>query len=49
MNILILMIPMSLLLGGVFLLAFIWSAEDGQLDDVQTPAYRILDDGKEDS
>lgn len=49
MNILILMIPVSLLLGSVFLLAFIWSASSGQFDDVQTPALRILDDGKENS
>ncbi len=47
MNILILMIPISLLLGLGFLLAFIWSVNSGQLDDTETPAYRILEDGKD--
>ncbi len=49
MNILILMIPISLLLGAGFLAAFIWSASSGQMDDTQTPAYRILNDGKEET
>lgn len=44
MNILYLMIPISLLLGGSFLAAFIWSVRDGQVDDLETPSYRILED-----
>jgi cbb3-type cytochrome oxidase maturation protein len=47
MNILLLMIPISLLLGFSFVFGFIWSVRSGQLDDTETPAYRILDDGKE--
>lgn len=47
MNILILMIPISLVLGFAFLGGFIWSVKSGQIDDTKTPAYRILDDGKE--
>lgn len=47
MNILLLMIPMSLLLGFGFLSGFIWSVRSGQMDDTETPAYRILDDGKD--
>lgn len=44
MNILFLMIPISLILGGGFVAAFVWSVGTGQNDDLETPAYRILDD-----
>lgn len=47
MNVLIIMIPISLLLGLGFLISFIWAVGSGQMDDVQTPAHRILDEGKE--
>ncbi len=47
MNILYLMIPLSLLLGFGFIAGFIWSVRSGQLDDTETPAYRILDEGEE--
>lgn len=49
MNILYLMIPVSILLGGFFVGAFIWSVLGGQLDDVHTPAHRILDNKKDNS
>lgn len=44
MNILILMIPMSLLLGIGFVVAFLWATSKGQFDDLDTPARRILAD-----
>lgn len=44
MNILLLMIPVSILLGFGFLAGFIWSVASGQLDDTETPAHRILED-----
>jgi cbb3-type cytochrome oxidase maturation protein len=44
MSILLLMIPVSLLLGGGFLAAFIWSVKNGQFEDTETPAHRILED-----
>lgn len=47
MNILFLMIPISLLLGFSFLAAFVWSVSSGQMDDVETPQHRILNDEKE--
>jgi cbb3-type cytochrome oxidase maturation protein len=43
MTVLYFMIPMSLILGFGFVGAFIWSVAAGQWDDVETPAYRILD------
>lgn len=44
MNILLLMIPITLLLSTLFIIAFIWVVNAGQYDDIKTPAYRILDD-----
>lgn len=46
MNILFLMIPMALLLGIVFVGIFFWAASSGQLDDLETPAHRILNDNQ---
>lgn len=46
MNILLLMIPMALLLGVVFVGIFFWAASNGQLDDLETPAHRILHDNQ---
>ncbi len=44
MNILVIMIPLSLVLGFLFLGAFIWSVQDGQLDDTETPPHRAIED-----
>ena len=40
-----LMIPVSLLLAGLFLLGFLRSVSAGQYDDTTSPAVRALDDG----
>ena len=42
MNVLIFLIPIALLLGIGFTLFFIWAVKDGQYDDLDTPATRIL-------
>lgn len=42
MNIIYLLLPVALMLGGGFLLAFIWGTSRGQFDDLETPAHRIL-------
>lgn len=47
MNILTLMIPMALLLGVGFVVAFFWATSKGQFDDLETPAHRILNDDNE--
>lgn len=47
MNILVLMVPLALALGLGFVGAFIWAAEDGQFEDTDTPAHRILDSENE--
>lgn len=47
MEILVLLIPMAIILGGLFIGAFIWSARKGQYDDLETPKFRmLLDDNK---
>jgi cbb3-type cytochrome oxidase maturation protein len=39
-----LMLPVSLLLAFIFLLAYIWSVRSGQYEDTATPALRPLTD-----
>lgn len=42
MSVIILLLCISLVLAGGFLVAFFWSVEDGQFDDAYGPARRIL-------
>ena len=42
MNILLLLIPLSLLLIGVAIAVFVWAVRRGQFDDLDTPALDIL-------
>ena len=50
MNVLIILIPAALLLGGVGLLAFMWSLRSHQYEDLDGAASRILfDDDKPES
>jgi cbb3-type cytochrome oxidase maturation protein len=44
MNVLIYLVPMALLLGLMWLFAFIWSLKSGQYDDVDGTALRMLSD-----
>ncbi|WP_316859041.1 cbb3-type cytochrome oxidase assembly protein CcoS [uncultured Cohaesibacter sp.] len=44
MNALLFLIPVALLLGGLGLVAFLWSLKSNQYEDMQGAAYRILDD-----
>lgn len=44
MNILLLLIPLSLVLLGAAIWAFIWAVQGGQFDDLDTPALDILVD-----
>ena len=41
---LLLLIPVSLLLGGLGLAAFMWCLSDGQYEDLEGAAQRILED-----
>lgn len=44
MGVLLYMIPLTLLLGGVAILAFLWSIKSGQFDDLEGASMRILID-----
>jgi len=44
MNILLMLIPLSLVLLGVAVAAFVWAVKRGQFDDLDTPALDILED-----
>ena len=35
-------LPVALLLALVALAAFVWSVRSGQMDDLETPAHRVL-------
>ena len=40
-------LPLALLLALAGILAFIWSVRSGQMDDLETPALRILGEDDE--
>lgn len=44
MAILLMLIPISLLLMGLAVVAFVWAVKRGQFDDMDTPALDILED-----
>ncbi len=44
MNILYLLIPISLVLLALIVWIFLWAIRDGQFDDLEGPAHRILMD-----
>lgn len=47
MNMLIYLIPVALFLGGLGLAAFLWSLKNGQYEDLDGAAWRIMDDGED--
>ena len=44
MSVIIILIAVSVLVAGGFLIAFLWSVKTGQMDDDYTPSVRILFD-----
>lgn len=48
MDVLGILIPVSLLMGGVGLVAFWWMLRKGQFDDPEGDAHRILRDDYDD-
>ncbi|HRX36781.1 MAG TPA: cbb3-type cytochrome oxidase assembly protein CcoS [Aestuariivirga sp.] len=44
MTVLLYLIPVALFMGGIGLVAFIWSLRSGQYDDLEGAAWRILQD-----
>ena len=52
MSVLFVAVPAALLLGGIFVAAFIWAVRRGEMDDMATPPVRMLfddDDGAPES
>ena len=48
MNIILILIPVTLLLVTVGILVFNWAVKSGQYDDLEGPAHRILYDDDRD-
>ena len=44
MDILLYLIPIALVMGGLWLCSFIWALRNGQFDDPEGNASRILED-----
>lgn len=42
MSVMYIVLPIALLLAGAAVAGFIWAVRNGQLDDLETPAYRML-------
>jgi cbb3-type cytochrome oxidase maturation protein len=42
MSVIIILLIVSICIAGGFLVAFLWSVKDGQFDDIESPANRIL-------
>ena len=47
MSALYIALPLALLLALAGVIAFIWSVRSGQMDDLETPALRILSEEDE--
>ncbi|WP_373064326.1 cbb3-type cytochrome oxidase assembly protein CcoS [Gemmatimonas sp.] len=44
MSVIYIVLPLALIIVGGAVLAFVWSARNGQYDDLETPAVRVLHD-----
>lgn len=44
MSVIYIVLPLALLVVGAAVVGFIWSARSGQMDDLETPAIRMLHD-----
>jgi cbb3-type cytochrome oxidase maturation protein len=46
MSVIFILISISMIVAGCFLVAFLWAVKSGQYDDSHTPAVRILFEDK---
>ena len=44
MEILLLLVPLSVVLAALIGVAFAWSVKSGQFDDLEGPAHRVVSD-----
>lgn len=42
MSVLFLLVPLALVVAALALWGFFWTIHDGQMDDLDSPAYRML-------
>lgn len=47
MSVIYLVLPLAIILAGIFVAAFIWATRSGQYDDLDSPAVRMLNDEDE--
>lgn len=47
MSVMVILLGASLVVGVIFLIAFIWSVKSGQFDDQYSPAHKLLFEDKE--
>ena len=47
MNVLVILIPVSLILGGMRIVAFLWTVRHNQYEDIEGDAARILFDDED--
>lgn len=47
MSVIYIVLPLAIIVVTVAVFAFVWSARTGQLDDLETPAVRMLHDDAE--
>ena len=47
MSMIFILVVMSLALAGFAIWAFFWAVKNNQFDDLDTPAYSILDDDED--
>lgn len=46
MSVIYIALPIALFMAALAVAGFVWSVGEGQLDDLQTPAVRMLEDDK---
>jgi cbb3-type cytochrome oxidase maturation protein len=44
MSVLFIVVPLALIIVLIAVVAYVWSARNGQFDDLDTPAVRMLHD-----
>jgi cbb3-type cytochrome oxidase maturation protein len=49
MSVLYVLVPLALVVAALALWGFFWTIHDGQMDDLDSPSYRMLwdEDGKQ--
>ena len=47
MSVLYIVFPLALLIVAIAVAAYVWATRSGQLDDLETPALRMLHDDSE--